>query len=172
MEINIIGGSLAHVPEIRSIVNHNILTASSIYDYGEKTAEEMEQWFTDKQNAGWPILIAEAEGKVAGYATYGTFRAKEGYKYTVEHSVYVHHEYQGKGIGGMLLEALIALCREQGYHTMIGCIDAANTGSIAFHKRYGFTEAGLLKQSAFKFGQWLDLLFMQLMLQPVGVVRG
>jgi L-amino acid N-acyltransferase YncA len=165
MEIKIRPATLQDIPGILEIVNYNIINTSSIYDYDTKSLADMEQWFSDKQTAGWPILIAEADGRVAGYASYGTFRTKEGYKFTVEHSVYVHHDYHGKGIGGKLLEELIRLCTEQGYHTMIGCIDAENKGSIAFHKRYGFTEAGLLKQSAYKFGKWLDLLFMQLILK-------
>lgn len=164
MEITVRAASLYDLKPILDIVNYNILNTAAIYDYDVKSLYEMEQWFADKQNAGWPVLVAESDGTVAGYATYGTFRSKEGYKYTIEHSVYVSHGHQGKGIGGKLLEALIALASQQGYHTMIGCIDAENDGSIAFHKKYSFTEAGLLKQSAFKFGKWLDLVFMQLIL--------
>lgn len=165
MEISIRPAISQDLKAILEIVNYNILNTVAVYDYDIKSSSEIEQWFIDKQNAGWPVLVAEADGAVAGYATYGTFRTKEGYKFTIEHSVYVNHEHNGKGIGGKLLEELIALAKQQGYHTMIGCIDAENTGSIAFHKKYGFTEAGLLKQSAFKFGKWLDLVFMQLILE-------
>ncbi len=165
MEISVRPASSQDLKAILDIVNYNILNTAAIYDYDVRSLKEMEQWFSDKQNASWPVLVAESDGAVAGYATYGTFRNKEGYKYTVEHSVYVSHNYHGKGIGGKLLEALIALARQKGYHTMIGCIDAENDSSIAFHKKYGFTEAGLLKQSAFKFGKWLDLVFMQLILE-------
>lgn len=165
MEITVRTATLQDIETILDIVNYNILNTAAIYDYNVKSLPEMEQWFADKQNQGWPVLVAEINGDVAGYATYGTFRTKEGYKHTVEHSVYISHEHNGKGIGGKLLDALINLAKQEGYHTMIGCIDAENKGSIAFHKKYGFTEAGLLKQSAFKFGKWLDLVFMQLILE-------
>lgn len=164
MEIILRPASSQDLKAILEIVNYNILNTTAVYDYNIKSFSEIEQWFTDKQNAGWPVLVAAVDGSVAGYATYGTFRTKEGYKYTIEHSVYVSPEHNGKGIGGKLLEALIKLAKLEGYHTMIGCIDAENTVSIAFHKKYGFTQAGLLKQSAFKFGKWLDLVFMQLIL--------
>ena len=165
MQTIIRAATINDIPALLAIVNYNILNTSAIYDYEPKSLPEMQQWFRDKQNGGWPVLIAETNGQMEGYATYGTFRFKEGYKFTIEHSVYVSHEHNGKGIGGKLLEELIVLAKEQGYHTMIGCIDADNGGSIAFHKKYGFTEAGLLKESAFKFDKWLDLLFMQLILK-------
>lgn len=125
----------------------------------------METWLLDKLAAHWPVIVAVQENEVLGYASYGTFRFKEGFKYTVEHSVYVADSHTGKGIGYKLLEQLIVLAKEQGMHTMIGCIDADNAGSITFHKKFGFTEAGILKQSGYKFERWLDLLFMQLLLK-------
>lgn len=153
------------VTAILDIVNYNILNTTSIYDYDTKSCPEMQQWFADKQATGWPVLVAEVDGVIAGYATYGTFRTKEGYKFTVEHSVYVHHKYHGKGIGGKLLAQLILSAKKQGIHMMVGCIDAGNAGSIAFHKKHGFTDGGLLREAAFKFGNWLDLQFMQLILR-------
>ena len=100
-----------------------------------------------------------------GFGTYGTFREKIGYQYTVEHSVYVAEAFIGKGIGTLLLTELIQLAKSQGYHTMIGAIDADNGDSIAFHKKFGFVECGIIKEAAFKFNRWLDLLFMQLILK-------
>lgn len=153
-----------HLPEILDIVNHNILHSTALYDYHIKPQEYIDTWFADKQSAGWPVIVAVEDNNVVGYGTYGPFRFKDGYKFTVEHSVYVADVHSGKGIGGQLLEELIRLAKVGGYHTMIGGIDAGNAGSIAFHKKYGFTEAGLLKETGFKFGRWLDLLFMQKML--------
>lgn len=153
-----------HLEGILKIVNNNILTSTAVYDYDVKTKDDIETWFSDKQNGGWPILVAEIDGYVAGYASYGTFRFKEGFKFTVEHSVYVAEGFAGKGIGYKLLSHLIAIAKEQKMHIMVGCIDAENAGSIAFHKKLGFTEAGILKQSGYKFNRWLDLMFMQLFL--------
>jgi phosphinothricin acetyltransferase len=150
---------------IQGIMNHNILYSTAIYDYNVKTGTEIEQWFTDKQNGNWPVLVAEENGNILGYATYGTFRFKAGFNPTVEHSVYVDEAAHGKGIGRLLLSHLIETARSNGYHCMVGCIDARNDSSIAFHKKFGFTEAGILKEVAYKFDRWLDLAFMQLILQ-------
>jgi L-amino acid N-acyltransferase YncA len=154
-----------HLPGILSIMNHNILHSTALYDYAPKSETDINQWYGEKLSANWPIIIAEENGVVMGYASYGTFRFKEGFKHTVEHSVYVAEGHTGKGIGQLLLAELISLAKAQNYHTMIGCIDAQNTSSIAFHKKFGFTEAGILKESGYKFGKWLDLLFMQLLLK-------
>ena len=149
---------------ILDIVNHNILYSTAVYDYDIKSFADIETWFNEKQQGNWPIIVADDNGTVAGYATYGTFRFKEGFKFTVEHSVYVAENYNGKGIGKLLLSELITLATQNGLHVMIGGIDANNTGSIEFHKKFGFRETGLLKEVGFKFNRWLDVVFMQLIL--------
>lgn len=162
MEITLRPAIANDLEGILAIVNHNILHSTALYDYNVKSMEYMQQWFTEKQESGWPVIVADSKGKVAGYGTYGTFRTKDGYKYTVEHSVYVNEEYHGKGIGKMLLADLIVLAKKQGMHSMIAGIDAENKGSIEFHKKFGFREAGLLKEVGFKFNRWLDVVFMEL----------
>lgn len=165
MDIKILPATTQHLPGILNIVNHNILHSTAVYDYDVKTLPDMEQWLQDKHAANFPVIVAMHNDTVTGYGSYGTFRFKEGFKYTVEHSVYVAEGYTGKGIGNALLAELILQAKNQKLHCMVGCIDAANVGSIAFHKKFGFTEAGILKQSGYKFNQWLDLLFMQLLLE-------
>ncbi|MCS6456962.1 GNAT family N-acetyltransferase, partial [Burkholderia thailandensis] len=86
------------------------------------------------------------------------------YKYTVEHSVYVHHEQRGRGLGERLLRELVRRARDAQVHVLVGCIDASNAGSIRLHTRLGFTHAGTLAQVGFKFGRWLDAAFYQLTL--------
>lgn len=164
MEIYIRPAEASDLPALLEIINHNILHTTALYDYTPKTAEHISQWFADKQQGRWPVIVATENEKLIGYATYGSFRPKEANKFTVEHSVYAHPEHSGKGIGKLLMAELIELARKQGYHTMIGCIDAENTSSIEFHKKFGFTETGILRQVAYKFNRWLDLQFMQLML--------
>ncbi len=165
MKVNIAPATLQHLTGILNIVNHAILHTTAVYDYDVRSYHDMETWLLNKLAANWPVIVAEEDGIVVGYASYGTFRFKEGFKYTVEHSVYVLDGQNGKGIGQLLMTELISLAKAQNYHTMIGCIDAANQGSIAFHAKLGFAEAGILKQSGYKFNRWLDLLFMQLMLK-------
>ena len=164
MEINIIPATLRHLTGILQIVNDAILNTTAIYDYDVRSYQDMETWLLDKLAANWPVIVAEQNGIVLGYSSYGTFRFKEGFKFTVEHSVYVAEGHSGKGIGKLLLTELIDNAKQQGLHAMIGCIDADNAGSIAFHEKFGFTDGGTLKQVGYKFNRWLDLQFMQLIL--------
>ncbi len=154
----------ADLSSILSIVNHSILHTTANYNYEPQTLTVQQQWFDDKMLHGFPVLVAEGQGGIIGFGTYGTFREKIGYQFTVEHSVYVAPEFIGKGIGKMLLAELIELAKQQGIHTMIGGIDASNADSIAFHKKFGFSECGIIREAGFKFGRWLDLQFMQLIL--------
>lgn len=165
IDITIRKAQTSDIPQILDIVNHAILNTTSNYLYDVQTIEDQTQWFANKQQSNFPIIVADFQGVAIGFGTYGTFREKIGYQYTVEHSVYVDPKYVGKGVGKQLLQALIALATKEGYHTMIGGIDAANTASIAFHKKFGFIETGIIKEVGFKFGKWLDLQFMQLILK-------
>lgn len=165
MNIDIRKATIDDVPKILDIVNHAILHTTSNYLYETLAYETQLQWFYDKEAKGFPIIVADLDGVAVGFGTYGTFREKTGYQFTVEHSVYVDPEFIGKGIGSLLLKALIALAKSENYHVMVGGIDADNQDSIAFHKKFGFTENGVLKEVGFKFGKWLDLQFMQLILK-------
>ena len=165
MNVIIRNANVEDLPQILEIVNHAILHTTSNYLYEVQTLENQLQWFEEKKSKQFPIIVADYNGTALGFGTYGTFREKIGYRFTVEHSVYVAPEFIGKGIGKQLLLALIVLAKDEGYHTMIGGIDAANTGSIDFHRKFGFVETGIMKEVGFKFGKWLDLQFMQLILK-------
>jgi phosphinothricin acetyltransferase len=106
-----------------------------------------------------------------GFASWGAFRSFPAYKYSVEHSIYVHRDARRRGLGERLLRALIERARERQLHVLVGCIDAANAGSIRLHERLGFVHSGTMRQIGFKFGRWLDASFYQLNLdtpfQPV-----
>ncbi|MGQ2983876.1 GNAT family N-acetyltransferase [Flavobacterium sp.] len=165
MEIKILSATFADLNGILEIVNHNILHSTALYDYDPKPYEYIETWFAEKQDGRWPVIVALEGDRVVGYGTYGPFRFKQGYRFTIEHSVYVAPGHEGKGIGKLLLTELIRLAKESGYHCMIGGIDANNTGSIEFHKKFGFVETGVIRESGYKFGKWLDLMFMQLLFE-------
>lgn len=154
-----------HLADILEIVNDAIRNTTAIYDYAPRSETEHLKWYQDKKSEGFPILIAEIDGKTAGFATYHTFKPKIGYRFTAEHSVYVREGFQGKGVGSSLLEALIGLAKENGLHTLVGYIDAENKDSIAFHEKFGFANAGLLEEVGYKFDRWLDVRLMQLKLQ-------
>ncbi len=147
---------------ILSIINYEILNTTAVYDYKERSLEEQKKWYEEKTANNMPILVAEINGTVVAYGTYGIFRPWEAYKFSVEHSVYVSKKEQGKGIGKQILKQLIITAKKQGFHTMIAGIDASNKKSIDFHKKFGFKEIGIVHEIGFKFGKWLDLSFLQL----------
>lgn len=161
-----------HADAILAIFNDAIVNSTALYDYTPRPPESMLTWFDAKRKGGFPVLgIEDAEGRLLAFGSYGAFRAWPAYKYSVEHSVYVHKDHRGKGLGPQVMQALIAAARQHGVHAMIGGIDASNAASIALHQRLGFKHVGTLPEVGFKFGRWLDLAFYQLLLdtpaQPV-----
>jgi L-amino acid N-acyltransferase YncA len=165
MEIKIRPYQTEDTQVILDIINYNILNSTALYDYNVRSYEQQKTILEDKINKGFPVIVAELDGVVAGFGMYSEFRFREAYKYTVEHSVYVNNDFHGKGIGKILLQELIDLAKKQGLHTMIGVIDAENQSSITFHEKFGFTTAGIIKDSGFKFDRWLHSVFMQLILE-------
>ena len=149
---------------IRAIVNDAILNSTAWYEYEPWDAAKLTSWFDAKQAGGWPLLVAEAEGVTLGFASFGRFRDRPAYARTVEHSVYVAAAARGRGVGRTLLDAIVAEARTRGHHVMIGGVDAANAGSLAFHRAAGFVEAGRMREVGWKFDRWLDLVFMQKLL--------
>ncbi|WP_332913206.1 N-acetyltransferase family protein [Algoriphagus boritolerans] len=115
---------------------------------------------------GYPILVAELDADVVGYATFGRFRAKPGYDKTIEHSIYLTQKAQSKGLGTEMMRQLIDIATDKGFHVMIAGMDSENTGSYQFHERLGFKEVARFSEVGFKFGKWLNLVFMQLILEP------
>ncbi|ALN14389.1 MAG: N-acetyltransferase family protein [Acidipropionibacterium acidipropionici] len=154
---------------IAEIYNHAITHSTATWDTHTVDAANRRAWIANHQQVGDPVLVAvddeaQDEQNILGYASYGQWRPFDGYRYTVENSVYVHHELRGGGTGTALLSALIDRARAQGVHVIVAGIDAANTGSIRLHERFGFTAVGHLPQVGVKFGGWLDLTFLQLTL--------
>ncbi len=162
-----------HGPAILEIFNEAIANSTALYEYQARPPQFMQGWFAEKEAGRLPVIGAEEDGVLLGFASYGSFRARAAYKYTVEHSVYVHQAHRGRGIGTALMRELIAAARQQQYHVLVGGIDIANAVSVRLHERLGFTHAGTIRQAAFKFGRWLDLGFYQLLLDtPVDPVDG
>ena len=157
----------ADLPGILAIHNEAVRNSSAIYTEQEATLDDRRAWFAARAAQGYPVLVAEtpaenpANGSVLGYATFGDFRPWPGYRHTVEHSVYVHADARGRGLGAALLEPLLGLAAASGKHVMVAGIDAANVASIRLHERLGFQRVGTLREVGIKFGRWLDLLFMQ-----------
>lgn len=165
MEILIRPATEQDMPSVLEIVNYEITHSTVNYSYSEDTLDNQLDWFRKKQLAALPVMVAERAQQVLGFGTYGPFRPKDAYQYSVEHSVYVAKEARGQGIGQLLLQELIRRAREQGYHTMIAGVDGSNQGSYHFHRKLGFVEVGRFREVGYKFDQWLDLIFLQLFLQ-------
>jgi phosphinothricin acetyltransferase len=154
-----------HAAPILAIFNDAILTSTALFDYAPRPFATMTPWFQTKEQNGFPVIGVEAEdGTLLGFASYGIFRDRPAYKYTVEHSVYVHQDHRGKGLGRLLMHELIKEAKARGVHVLVGGIEASNQGSIALHQSLGFSHAGTINQCGYKFGRWLDVSFYQLLL--------
>lgn len=152
------------LPEVLEIYNHSILHTTSIYSYVGHTLEMRKKWFDEKKAAGHPVFVAATDGKVAGFIAYGPFRVWPAYKYTVEHSVHIHPDYRRQGIAKLLMEKMIDAARKNNIHAIIAGIDASNNASIKLHEQFNFNVVGNFKEVGYKFNKWLDLIFMELVL--------
>lgn len=150
---------------IAEIYNDAVVHTTAIWNERTVDAVDRVEWISSRQDSGFPVLVAEgAAGAVLGYASYGPWRPHDGYRHTVEHSVYVRGDQRGQGLGEGLLRALVERARGTGIHIMVGAIESGNTGSIRLHTKLGFAEVGTMPQVGMKFGRWLDLAMVQLRL--------
>ena len=159
------------LPAICAIYNDVIATSTAIFSDSPVTLANRWEWFNERLRKGYPLLVAEDDGGVLGLATFGDFRSFPGYRHTVEHSVHVRADARGRGVGMALVEALFAPALRLGKHVMVGAIDADNAASIRFHQRLGFIEVGRMPEVGRKGGRWLNLVFMQKMLDEPGAPR-
>ena len=152
----------ADLPAITEIYNHAVQNTTAIWNETTVSLENRVAWFQARRAQGYPILVAvDGQDRVLGYASFGDWRPFEGYRFTVEHSVYVAESAQGQGAGRALLAALLDEAKVLGKKVMVAGIEANNIGSIALHEKLGFESAGLMKGVGFKFDRFLDLLWMQ-----------
>lgn len=154
----------ADLPAILEIYNAAVLNETSIWNDDISDLAERRAWWQARTASGFPVFVAEVNGAVCGYGTFGEFRQNQGYRFTVEHSIYVSSSVQRRGVGSVLLTRLIAEARRMNMHAMIGGIASDNVASISLHQRFGFVETGRMPQVGFKFGRWLDLVFVQKLL--------
>ena len=149
---------------ILHIYNDAILNTTAVYSEQPHTIEMRQAWYQERVSSGFPVLVAETGSKVVGFCTYGHFRDWPCYRYTIEHSVYVDPLFRGQGISKLLLRPLINIARQNGIHAVIAGIDGENQVSYHLHQSLGFKQVAHFKEVGFKFGRWLDLLFMELLL--------
>lgn len=158
---------LQDIPVITEIYNHAVAYTTAIWNEEIASIENREQWFLTKKKDGFPVLVAydEVNKNIMGYATYGAWRNFDGYKFTVEHSIYVHPNHQQKGVGQALLFSLIEHAKKDQKRVMVASIESKNTASIRLHEKFGFKTVGIFKHVGFKFNKWLDLTCLELDLQ-------
>jgi len=164
MGLTIRDATAADAGAICDIYNHAVRETTAIWNDAEVDAANRAAWLAERQGAGFPVLVAERGGAVIGYATFGPFRPHDGYRFTVENSVYVAASARGAGVGRALMAPLVARAKQAGLHAMIAGIEAENHVSIRLHASLGFVDSGRLTQVGTKFGRWLDLVFMNLLL--------
>jgi L-amino acid N-acyltransferase YncA len=151
---------------ITAIYNDVLLNTTAIYSDQPATVDQRMEIWKARSQQNYPTLVA-CDGEFAlGFASFGDFRSWPGYRFTVEHTVHVGASARGQGIGSALLRALIPRAAAHGKHVMVGGIDADNIASLRFHERLGFERVAHFKQVGFKFGRFLDLVFVQLIINP------
>jgi phosphinothricin acetyltransferase len=162
-----------HGAQLLEILNEEIRNATSLYEYHPRSLESIKLWFDAKQRDGYPVFGIVSGTELRGFGSYGPFRHFPAFKYTLEHSVYVHQGARRQGVGRKLLHRLVERAVEQEYHVMIGAIDVDNQASIALHQSLGFQHLATLPEVGFKFGRWLNLaLFQRVLATPLRPVDG
>lgn len=156
---------------VMEIYNDAVANTTAIWNDALVDLDNRRDWFRTRSDRGFPILVADLDGKVVGYASYGDWRAFDGYRHTAEHSIYVHKDARGRGIGHTLLESLIDRAKAAGIHVMIAGIEAENEASIHLHESFGFRVVGRFKEVGTKFGRWLDLTCMELCLKSQNTLQ-
>jgi L-amino acid N-acyltransferase len=150
---------------ISAIYNHYVEHDTCTYQTEPESLAERLAWF-DKHGPRHPVFVAEAEGRVVGWASLSPYNLRHGYRMTVEDSVYLDPGWRGRGLGTVLLRHLVGAAVACGHHTIIAAISAEQGPSVALHQKLGFVTSGRLTQVGHKFGTWLDVVYMQLVLDP------
>lgn len=161
IQIRIRASTDADVPAMAAIYNHHISNGLGEGDAARMEVEDLARRRKNMRNHRLPHLAAEIDGVVAGYAYVVPFRKRPAYRFTLKHSIYIHHQFTGHGVGRLLLQTLIDACAAAGHRQLIGYIDAGNEASLRLHEACGFTRVGLLPAVGFKFGRWVDSVMMQ-----------
>ena len=164
MTIQLRDATVEDLPGIMDIYNDAVLNTTAIWNEIVVDLDNRKEWFKARKDRGFPVIVAVMDGQVTGYASYGDWRAFDGYRHTREHSIYVHKDARGLGLGKQLMQALIDHARSNDVHVLIGAIESENLASIRLHEAMGFRIAGRFSEVGTKFGRWLDLTCMELKL--------
>jgi phosphinothricin acetyltransferase len=162
MDITIRDAAESDAEQVQAIYAHHVLNGTATYDIDPPSVDYIRDKIRGIAKERWPFIVAEADGRLAGYAYATQYRDRAAYRFAAEDSIYVHPEMLGRGIGKMLLKTLVERSAEYGFRTIIAVIGGAEPASIALHAACGFSEAGRLKAVGYKKERWLDSVYMQL----------
>jgi phosphinothricin acetyltransferase len=154
----------ADFEQVLAIYNEVIRNSTAVYSDAEFDESNGRIWFDSKLSSGFPFVVARDAAGVSGFGAFGAFRAWPCYRHSVEHSLHVRADCRGQGIGRALLQELMARASAMGKHVMVAGIDTENQASIGLHRSLGFNRVGHFHEVGFKFGRWLDLEFMQIII--------
>ncbi|WP_341912029.1 N-acetyltransferase family protein [Ferrovibrio terrae] len=163
--IEIRDATLEDSEAIRAIYNDAVLNTTAVFDYVAREPQAQRDWMTMKADQKLPVLVATDGAAVVGYSSFGQFRPWPAFLYCVENAIYIAPDRRGQGIGQKLLAALVTVATQRGLRSMVAAITAENAASLRLHEKLGFTRTGLIRDSGWKFDRWLDLVFLQRMLQ-------
>jgi L-amino acid N-acyltransferase YncA len=162
--INIRDAREDDLPSILNIYNDVIVNTTAVYSEKPHTLQMRKDWYQERVNNNFPVFVAVSDGNIAGFCSFGHFRAWPCYRYTVEVSVYVDASYRGKGVSKIMLQSLIERAKQMNIHALLAGISADNEISINLHRSFGFDEVAHFKEVGYKFDRWLDLKFLELIL--------
>jgi L-amino acid N-acyltransferase YncA len=155
----------ADLPEVLEIYNDAVLHTTATYDEEPRTLADRQAWLAEHKADGYPVFVAEDDrGRVIGWSSLSRYRDRRGYRFTTENSVYVGAGWRGQGVGRALMVPLIAGARERAFHVILAGIDATNEASLRLHAAFGFERVAHLHEVGFKFGRWLDVIYLELRL--------
>jgi len=157
--------SRSDLPAILEIYNEAVLNTTATYDCEPRTLEHRIAWFENHEEQGYPVFVAEEpEGRLAGWSSLNRYHDRRGYQFTADNSIYVAADRRGRGVGTLLMPPLIEAARRRGLHAILAGIDAENQASLRLHTRFGFEKVAHFRQVGFKFGRWLDVIYLELIL--------
>lgn len=149
---------------INEIYNYHVPRSTCTYQEELNALESRRRWLEQHSSSKHPAIVVTENARVVGWGSLSPFHTRSAYQHSVEHSIYVHHAYLHRGIGSVILTDLIKRAQAANHHAMVGLIDSEQLPSIALHQKFCFTEVGRLKEVGFKFGRWLDVVYMQRLL--------
>ena len=162
MSFTIRKATRADVPAILEIYNDAVLNTTASADYEPRSLESRYEWFDEHERDGYPIIVAVNDAnEVVGWSSLSRYKERYGYRFSTENSIYVHPQWRGRGVGKLLLPPLIEAARAMGLHAILAGISGDNDASLKLHAQFGFEKVAHFRETVYKFGKWIDVVYME-----------